>query len=61
MVFITIWLLNSGLKERITGNLQLATGETVAGGLIFVPFALLVYGVEPIPLSDWNLIFLFSG
>ena len=42
-------------------NWQLATGETVAGGVIFVPFALLVYGFEPIPLSDSNLILLFSG
>lgn len=40
---------------------QLATGETVAGAIVFVPFALLIYGVEPIPVSGLNLLLLFSG
>ena len=34
---------------------QLATGETVAGLLVLVPFALIVYGVEPLPFQGYDI------
>ena len=40
---------------------QLATGETVAGLLVIVPFSLLIYGVEPLPLDHIRLPIVFAG
>jgi len=34
---------------------QLATGETTAGLFVLVPFALLIYGIEPVPLHGFVL------
>ena len=40
---------------------QLATGETVAGLFIIVPFSLLIHGIEPLPLDNINLPVVFAG
>jgi len=34
---------------------QLATGETISGLLVLVPFALIVYGVEPLPFHGYDI------
>ena len=40
---------------------QLATGETVAGLFVLVPFSLLVYGIEPVPLSGFAMPIVFAS
>jgi len=33
----------------------LATGETISGLLVLVPFALIVYGIEPLPFHGYDI------
>ncbi|NBR37816.1 MAG: DMT family transporter [Alphaproteobacteria bacterium] len=40
---------------------QLATGETVAGLFVLVPFALLVYGFEPLPFHGYVMPVVLGG
>jgi drug/metabolite transporter (DMT)-like permease len=40
---------------------QLATGETVAGFIVLVPFALLVYGFEPLPFHGYIMPVVLGG
>jgi len=40
---------------------QLATGESVAGFLVLTPFALFVYGFEPLPLSGYMMPVVIAG
>ena len=40
---------------------QLATGETIAGIIIFVPVTLIFYGLQPINLTEVSILMLFIG
>lgn len=40
---------------------QLATGETVAGLFVLVPFSLIVYGIEPVPMSGFVMPFVMMS
>lgn len=40
---------------------QLVTGETVAGILVLVPFSLLLYGIEPVPVDGVTMPFILAG